>query len=47
MIVVLLILFLYKFLFTGAYRNMDGEDMRADFAYINKQKERERERQRK
>ena len=41
------ILFLYKFLFTGAYRNVDGEDMRADFAYINKQKEIGRERERK
>lgn len=42
-----IIIFLYKFLFTGSYRNMDGEDMRADFAYINKEKEKERERQRK
>lgn len=41
------ILFLYKFLFTGSYRNVDGEDMRADYAYINKEKEKERERQRK
>lgn len=42
-----IIIFLYKFLFTGSYRNMDGEDMRADYAYINKEKEKERERQRK
>ena len=46
-IIAFVVLFLYKFLFTGSYRNMDGEDMRADYAYINKEKEKERERQRK
>ena len=39
----LVVLFLYKFLFTKAYRNVDNEDVRADFDYINKQKAKERE----
>ena len=41
-IVILIVLFLYKFLFTGAYKNIDGEDIRDEYKYINKQKEKER-----
>ena len=40
---VLVALFLYKFLFTSAYRNMDGEDVRQEYAYINKELRKDRE----
>ena len=40
---ILLALFVYEFLFTSKYRNMDGEDVRQEFAYINKEKKIERE----
>lgn len=43
----LVVIFIYKFLFTKAYRNIDNEDVRADFDYINKQKAKEREREAK
>ena len=42
-LVALVLLFIYKFLFTGAYRNMDGEDVRQEYAYINKELRKERE----
>ena len=42
-LVALIILFVYKFLFTGAYRNVDGEDVRQEYAYINKTLKKERE----
>lgn len=42
--IVLVILFLFKFLFTNAYKNMDGTDVRQEYAYINKQLRKERER---
>lgn len=38
-------LFLYRFLFTNAYRNMDGEDVRQEYSYINKQLRKEREKE--
>ena len=41
--VVLVVGFLYKFLFTGAYRNIDGEDVRQEYTYINKELRKERE----
>lgn len=40
---VLLILFLYKFLFTNAFRNFNGDDVRQEYTYINKQLRRKRE----
>lgn len=43
--VVLVGLFIYKFLFTSAYRNMDGEDVRQEYAYINKELRKDRERE--
>ena len=42
-VVILVGLFLYRFLFTTAYRNMDGEDVRQEYAYINKELRKERE----
>ena len=42
-IVLLVALFLYKFLFTNAYRNMDGDDVRKEFKYRNKQNAKKRE----
>jgi len=41
--VVLVVWFLYKFLFTGAFRNVDGEDVRCEYTYINKELKKERE----
>ena len=41
--IILFILFLYKFLFTNAYRNINGDDVRQEYAYINKQLRKERE----
>ena len=41
--IVLLVLFLYRFLFTTAFQNMDGEDVRKDYKNLNKQLARERE----
>ena len=41
--VALFALFLYKVLFTNAYRNMDGEDVRQEYSYINKQLKKKRE----
>lgn len=43
--VVLVGLFLYKFIFTSAYQNMDGEDIRQGYAYVNKELRKERERE--
>ena len=40
---VLLFLFLYRFMFTSAYENMDGDDVRRDYKNLNKQLEKERE----
>lgn len=37
--------FLYRFLFTTAFRNMDGEDVRQEYAYINKELRNDRERE--
>lgn len=42
-VVVLVILFLYKFLFTSAYQNMDGADTRAGYKSLNKELKKERE----
>lgn len=42
-IVILVIIFLYKFLFTNRFRNFDGEDVRQEFAYRNKELKNERE----
>lgn len=42
-IIILLIIFIYRFLFTNAYRNFDGEDVRKEYAYINKKLKKERE----
>ena len=39
---VLLILFLYNFLFTNAYQNMDGDDVRIGYRKYNKQLAKER-----
>ena len=39
----LLVLFLYKYLFTSAYQNMDGSDVRQEYAYINKRLKNKRE----
>ena len=41
--VALVALFLYKFLFTSAYQNMDGSDVRQEYAYINKRLKNKRE----
>lgn len=38
-------IFIYKYLFTNAYRNVDGEDVRQEYAYINKELQRERDRE--
>lgn len=38
----LVVFFLYKLLFTSSYDNMNGDDVRKEFKYINKEKERER-----
>ena len=40
---VLLFIFVYNFLFSSKYKNMDGEDVRQEYAYINKEKRIERE----
>lgn len=40
--VFLVVLFLYKFLFTNSFRNFDGEDIRKEFVYKNKQLAKER-----
>ncbi len=42
---IIMFLFLYKFLFTSAYRNIDGEDVRQEYSYINKELKKERERE--
>lgn len=42
---IIMILFLYRFLFTSAYRNVDGEDVRQEYVYINKQLKKEREKE--
>ena len=39
----LIFLFLYKVLFTNAYNNMDGEDVRREFIYKNKELKDQRE----
>ena len=41
--ILLVVLFIYKFLFTSAYQNMDGEDVRQEYAYINKRLKNKRE----
>ncbi len=38
-----IIIFLYKFLFTNSFRNFDGDDVRREFVYKNKQLAKERE----
>jgi len=43
--IVLLVFFLYRFLFTNAYRNMDGDDVRQEYAYINKELRKGREKE--
>ncbi|MBQ3297760.1 MAG: hypothetical protein IJG97_03020 [Bacilli bacterium] len=43
--VVLLLLFLYNFMFTNAYQNMDGSDVRAGYRKYNKELKKERERE--
>ncbi len=40
--IVLFVIFIYKFLFTGAYRNVDGEDVRQEYSYINNELKKER-----
>ena len=39
---VLLFIFVYNFMFSSKYKNMDGEDVRQEYSYINKQLERKR-----
>ncbi len=46
-VIFLVVLFIYKLLFTNSYENMNGDDVRAGFEQINKQKEKEREMKRK
>lgn len=41
--IVLIILFLYKFMFTKSYQNFDGEDIRKGFKKLNKDLEEERQ----
>ena len=41
--VVLVLLFLYKFLFTSSYKNMDGEDVRNGYKKYNKELKDQRE----
>ena len=36
-------LFVFRFVFTNAYQNMDGTDTRQEYAYINKKLRKERE----
>lgn len=43
--IVLLALFLYAFMFTNQYKNMDGEDVRQGYAYKNNELKEERERE--
>lgn len=43
--IVVLLLFLYNFMFTNAYQNMDGSDVRAGYKKYNKELKRERERE--
>lgn len=43
--VILLIIFIYKFLFTGSYRNFDGEDVRTGYKNYNKELKEEREKE--
>ena len=40
---ILVFIFVYNFLFSNKYKNMDGEDVRQEYAYINKEKRLERE----
>ena len=42
-VIVLVALFVYNFVFTTAYQNMDGTDVRQEYAYINKELRKERE----
>lgn len=42
---VLLLLFLYSFMFTNSYENMDGEDVRIGYKKYNKELEDDRERE--
>ena len=39
---VLLVIFVYNFMFSSKYRNMDGEDVRQEYSYINKELENKR-----
>ncbi len=36
---VLLVIFVYNFMFSSKYRNVDGEDVRQEYSYINKKLE--------
>ena len=40
---ILVLLFVFRFVFTNAYQNMDGTDTRQEYAYINKKLRKERE----
>ena len=44
-LIAMIIIFVYRFVFTNAYRNVDGEDVRQEYAYINKELRKERERE--
>lgn len=39
---IIFLVFIYKFLFTNAFRNFDGEDVRQEYSYINKKLKEER-----
>lgn len=39
---IIFLIFLYRFLFTNDFRNFDGEDVRREYAYINKKNKEER-----
>ncbi len=41
--IIFVVLFIYRFLFTRAYQNFDGEDVRKGYVYVNKELERKRE----
>ena len=44
-LLLLIALCIYKFLFTSAYQNMDGTDIRQEYAYINKRLKNKREKE--
>lgn len=41
-VIFIFLLFLYKFLFTNSFRNFNGEDVRQEYEYLNKQLKEER-----